>query len=847
MDINQNERQGQYEKVKAPQVSRPQSSSTCRESFDSGVGSYIENDYEYSTDDTEPLVTRLKTQNPKVTNKTSNNIYKTLRAIKKGKRKFEKWQEKGSVDINNIRGEKGNNILHLIALLKKKQKCKSLSILIEKISGPAQLVDSKNQDGKTPLQMALIDETTKGKHGSHTIQDNDNTLKFFLALLIHGVNPDQLELAKETLYGLKEKQKAYYLKFLKRLVMLVKKSELDQETKNLIIIKAAEIIYDGYSLHKAFLNKDQNKLSEPLQRGYDITKKDKDGNNALHLIVRELEKNQKLDFLNIVLNVSEEGGKEQLKARFKKAVNAKNKKEKEQTPLHQLLRHMGEKGENRSLKKFEETNRYKVLEILLQNGADITIQDKKGNNALHHIASFKEKQKVTCLELILDLVKKGKISADQLREAINAKNKDEKTPIQIVLITKAIKDTHNPIALEDNTIKFCEKLLQKGADHNQLKLPESNLSQKQETYYCKFLLPKLNKLMQKSGLDQETKKSLTINNTEIANRNIGEFKKLLKSGYDITSQDGKGNNVLHRIALLEGEKKVACLKSILDSVEKGIISKDQLSKAVKATNGEKNTPLQVALKAKAKKGECLKLKEYQYQRKIFDNTVKFCVKLLKKGADPNSLWLEDEKFHTKKYYVVLLNLKDNQKIPQEARGKSKEFTERLEARYDCRATCKRPSFLVGAFMKKTGNGLKAVWKCIDPVRRASVLLAITVATTIITMVTLSCFQGQIAIGVALPIIAITGMVCLIFTLGFSGIKKSLKELTTDEQSMSNKRDAQQNSAKNSEEQKAQESQGQSKLIKSPPSSKTYGVSISQVINGSLGFNEQINKPSFPAQ
>lgn len=42
------------------------------------------------------------------------------------------------------------------------------------------------------------------------------------------------------------------------------------------------------------------------------------------------------------------------------------------------------------------------------------MQDKDGKNALHYIASFKGEQKVTCLELILGLVKNGTISKDKL-------------------------------------------------------------------------------------------------------------------------------------------------------------------------------------------------------------------------------------------------------------------------------------------------------------------------------------------------------------------------------------------------------------------------------------------------
>ncbi len=129
------------------------------------------------------------------------------------------------------------------------------------------------------------------------------------------------------------------------------------------------------------------------------------------------------------------------------------------------------------------------------------------------------------------------------------------------------------------------------------------------------------------------------------------------------------------------------------------------------------------------------------------------------------------------------------------------------------------------------------------------MLAITVATTIITMVTLSCFQGQIAIGAALPIIAITGVVCLIFTLGLSGIRKSVKELTTDKQSRKDDHLAakqpeniteQQNLANNSAEQEVQRSSNQSEHTESP-ATKMNDISISRQFTNKL--YELINKPS----
>lgn len=54
--------------------------------------------------------------------------------------------------------------------------------------------------------MALINKITKEKHESHTIQDNDNTLKFLTKLLEHGASHDQLELPEESLKKLSKGQ-----------------------------------------------------------------------------------------------------------------------------------------------------------------------------------------------------------------------------------------------------------------------------------------------------------------------------------------------------------------------------------------------------------------------------------------------------------------------------------------------------------------------------------------------------------------------------------------------------------------------------------------------------------------
>lgn len=412
-------------------------------------------------------------------NGTTHNNVQLLKAIKNGNNRKLKKYLKDCTDISSIKAEEGKNILHLIASLEKKQKCKFLGTLIKTVTKEdlAQLINSENQ---TPFQVALINKVTKEKHESNTIRSNDNTLKFLTKLLEHGASSDNLELSTEELQNLKEEQKTYYRNFLEKLAEQGKKSKLKPEIRINTEAKIKEIIphtintpdsNDNYLLHPVIKNSDKKLFKELLEKCADISLKDTDGNNALHLIVKP-ETKQKLKLLNILLEI---GQKEQ----FIKAVN--DKKEG-QTPLHQILQRIQEKSKEPSLKnkiknvvknvvkkEFKDTGRYKTLELFLQNGADITVQDKDGKNALHYIASFKGEQKVTCLELILNSVEKEKFS-----KAANAANEKERTPLQVALITKTTKDKHNLVnpKSRDNTIKFCVKLLQNGVDPKQLILPE---------------------------------------------------------------------------------------------------------------------------------------------------------------------------------------------------------------------------------------------------------------------------------------------------------------------------------------------------------------------------------------
>ncbi|WP_375315929.1 ankyrin repeat domain-containing protein [Wolbachia endosymbiont (group A) of Colletes cunicularius] len=750
-----------------------------RNSEDSGIESDYSRDAgdDYEKHSISNPNTVNEDQEVEKSNEITNSNALLLKAIKNGNnRKFKKYL-KDCTDISSIKDEKGgNNILHLIASLEKKQKCKFLGTLIKTVTEKdlAQLINSENQDA---LQVGLINKITKEKHESHTIRSNDNTLKFLTKLLEHGASSDNLGLSTKELQNLKEEQKTYYRNFLEKLAEQGKKSKLKPEIKINTEAKIKEIIprtintpdsNDNYQLHLAIKDNDKERFEELLQKGADISLKDTDGNNALHLIVK-LETKQKLKLL---LEASQ-------KEQFIKAVN--DKKEG-QTPLHQVLQRIQEKSENRSLKKFEKTKRYKTLELLLQNGADITVQDKDEKNVLHYIASFKGEQKVACLKLISD--------KDRFSNAVNTTNKEEQTPLH--------------------------QLLQ-------------HIKEKNEDRSC---------------TDRKFEKT----------KRYGTLELLLKNGADITVQDKDGKNALHYIASFKGRQKVACLELILGLVKEREISEDQLREAVNAPNGEENTPLELALKKKAEKRSI----KYLSQGTIFDtataydNTTKFCTMLLEIGADPCSLELKDPKFHTKKYYLTLRDLKDYSGTPQKAQEKAKELKEKLEEKYHCKTASKKCQSGIekaGSFIEKTAS---AVAGFIDPAKRTRELLAITITITVIAMVTFAFFQGQMAIGAAIPIIATAGVICLTLTLGFSGIKKLFEKSTnkaqdtfndknrsnsTTEQNQASKNpieNDQQNLGNDSEDLAAKRQQNQSEYTENPATKMSDISILRQFMNKLVG-------------
>ncbi|PBD16217.1 MULTISPECIES: ankyrin repeat domain-containing protein [unclassified Wolbachia] len=772
-------------------------------------------------------------------NGTTDNDALLLKAIKNGNnRKFRKYL-KDCTDISSIKDEKGNNILHFIASLEKKQKCKFLGTLIKTVTKEdlAQLINSENQ---TPFQVALINKVTKEKHESNTIRSNDNTLKFLTKLLEHGASSDNLELSTEELQNLKEEQKTYYRNFLEKLAEQGKKSKLKPEIRINTEAKIKEIIphtintpdsNDNYLLHPVIKNSDKKLFKELLEKGADISLKDTDGNNALHLIVKP-ETKQKLKLLNILL---ETGQKEQ----FIKAVN--DKKEG-QTPLHQILQRIQEKSENRSLKKFEKTKRYETLELLLKNGADITVQDKDGKNALHYIALLKGEQKVACLKLTL-----GK---DEFSKAINAVNGKEQTPLHQVLqriqekskepsLKNKIKNVVKKEFKDTGRYKTLELFLQNGADITVQDKDGKNalhyiaLLKGEQKVTCLELISNKDDAVNTTNKEGQTPLHQILQRIQekSENRSLKKFEKtkryetlelLLKNGADITVQDKDEKNALHHIALLKGEQKVTCLELILNSVEK-----EKFSKAANATNEKERTPLQVALITKTTKD-----KHNLVNPKSRDNTIKFCVKLLQNGVDPKQLILP-ERLWSKEYYKTIKGIEKSMGralIPDDMRTELKcNFGRKLKARdivkYINNVACKAVTTLVFAAL-----ACAAIF---------------------------SASQGIITIATASSIIAVIGVCYLIYLNleniyeGFGKIKGKFteeKQLTLQDNAPKNDTQCNnsvkdiENKSNDLEEQEVQKSPNQSEHTESPPDTKMSAISIYELVE-KLCRDSVTSKPS----
>lgn len=566
------------------------------------------------------------------------------------------------------------------------------------------------------LVKAKTTKKTKGilkkiLHPFRSIKNRDKTLKRCGQLMIEGANRSEFKLPEEYLQNLSQKQKMRYDAFSKKLD---------------IIAEHIKALQSQSSRHQSY-----NNVSYNDESGYESEGNDIDEEHLTNL------SQEPLSFCNSTKS-GLKGPQSEDKIFVSPAIVNRNLVLRENT-------------QNILLEVAQKRN-YRKITTCLKNGADVTIKDTNGNNILHLIVELEGKQKVESLELIADLVAQEVISQEQLGKAIKAINNNGHTPIQSMLIKKITKKRHNreEVGKNDNTLKFIAKLLELGADRYQLTLPEEtyqNLNNEQVAYYQKFR-EKLTKIAENTVNVQDNNDNYLLH-LAIEDKRKDLFEKLLQRGADITKRDANGNNALHCIAKLEGKKKVKYLQSIL-----GLVEGNVLKEAVNVVNKEGNTPLQVALIRKTEKAT-----HNIINPKSLDNTITFCVILLQNGAKPDDLKLTKQP-HNKEHYRFLHKLEKIDSIRQDIRKEIKTIRKDLKNKYN--------------YQSKTKNFFKSVCDFLDPARRTRELLAITVTTTVITMVAFAFFQGQMGIGAAIPIIAVAAVMCVVFTLGFSPIKKFMK-------------------------------------------------------------------------
>ncbi|OEY86698.1 hypothetical protein BIY23_02460 [Wolbachia pipientis] len=255
-------------------------------------------------------------------------------------------------------------------------------------------------------------------------------------------------------------------------------------------------------LHTLLLSEHKNKFEVFklfIKKGADISIKNEDGNNILHLI-SILNNEQKVKYLDIVLSAVEGGIIDD--ALFKQSVIDKNNKG--HTPLHTLLlsehknkssKHKNkfevfklfiEKGADISIKNFE------VFKLFIEKGTDISIKNEDGNNILHLISILNNKQKVKYLDIVLSAVEGGIIDDALFKQSVIDKNNQDRTPVQSAIIERANKIQSKTLSRlaklvandylktkTKDTCNFCVKLLLATGSQNKdnhLLLPEADIN-----------------------------------------------------------------------------------------------------------------------------------------------------------------------------------------------------------------------------------------------------------------------------------------------------------------------------------------------------------------------------------
>ncbi|WCR54491.1 MAG: hypothetical protein PG981_001513 [Wolbachia endosymbiont of Ctenocephalides orientis wCori] len=572
-----------------------------------------------------------------------------------------------------------------------------------------------------PHELVKAKTTKKNKgifkkilHPFGSIKNRNKTLKWCEQLMIEGADRSEFKLPEEYLQNLLPKQKMRYDAFSKKLDIIAEhiRALQSQNSRH----QSNNSIADNDAYESGYESGYESKGND-IDEEY-LTNLSQEPCNSIKSSLQELQCEDKT-FVSPVIT------KRDLAPR--------------------------ENNQNSLLEAAQKRN-YKKTTTCLKNGADITVKDTSGNNILHLIVELEGKQKVESLELIADLVEQEVIPQEKLGESIKATNNNGYTPIQSMLIKKITKKRHNreEVGKNDNTIKFIAKLLELGADPYQLTLPKEtyqNLNKEQLAYYQKFR-EKLTKIAENIVNIKDNNGNYPLH-LAIDDNKKDLFEELLERGADITKQDANGNNALHYIAKLEGKKKVKYLQSIL-----GLVEENTLKKAVNAINNDGLSPIQSSLIRKIEKA-----KHNIINPKSRDNTITFCVILLQNGAKPDDLKLTKQP-HNKEHYRFLHKLEKIDSISPEIKKEIKIIRKDFKRKYN--------------YLSKTKNFFKSVCDFIDPARRTRELLAITVTTTVITMVAFAFFQGQMAIGAAISIIVVAAVMCIVFTLGFSPIKKFMK-------------------------------------------------------------------------
>ncbi|MDG7053083.1 MAG: hypothetical protein LKM45_04335 [Wolbachia endosymbiont of Alcedoecus sp.] len=161
-----------------------------------------------------------------------------------------------------------------------------------------------------------------------------------------------------------------------------------------------------------------------------------------------------------------------------KSIEKPKLKQETETQIEEIIAHtINTSDSNGNYLLHSAINNYDkaLFKELLQKRADINLKDANGDNALHRIALLKKEHKITYLKSILDLKEEGTVPSKTLREAVNAKNNDNRYPAQVALVRQIEKI---PSKLKDfskwvrprptkhyYTAEFCAMLLQNGAEN----------------------------------------------------------------------------------------------------------------------------------------------------------------------------------------------------------------------------------------------------------------------------------------------------------------------------------------------------------------------------------------------